>query len=363
MPSYSDASSLAWQVEPVPISILFISHRWRSTSQPDPDGRTLRAICQVIRCVELLARGLDPQDSTPAPNLGQPAMLQASVLLYRMLERRDLDGRQMVDGLAVFFDYSCIPQGCTVIEAERLRSGLASLPAIIPDSTTTLLALREPDDTYASRAWCVAESVLSLQYDEDRRWIYSFPLRIGLDLESTNVVFEPLRSEIDSWSKTVEGVKHLTEKEFRRWLQVVQLCVDWHEHAREEAVQSLHHSSEMAERSFGLWAAVTTRLANEGKRVVDLAALLPEFASTVGLECSNPDDLLPTALIILAGLRWEELNRNSGSPQTAADSGIDFWRLCLARVVQGKSLRVLIAPRVARARGALVTPKITFLDG
>lgn len=362
MPGYDDSSPLAWQEENSPALVIFVSHRWRASLHPDPDGRTLHAIRQVLRSLEALARGLDPQDEAPAPSLRQPAMLHASVLLYRMLERCELEGGHILDRLAIFFDFSCMPQGLAANEQEHLKNGLASLPAMVPDTRVTLLALRQPGDDYASRAWCVAESVLSLQYDEGRAWIYTFPLRMDLAPVDTAIAFEPLKAAIDDWSGKVCGRSRITSDEFQGWLHVVQLCVDWHGEAPEEAMLTLHHSPDIAEQSFRLWIDTTTRLAEGGQRVVDVGPLVREVIASAGLHCTNPDDLLPTALLILAGLRWEELNRNSGSPQIPAEPGADFWRLCFSRFLQGRPLAALVRPRQSQLAGRLATPGLTLLD-
>lgn len=361
MPSFDDASALVRNGEIEPALVIFVSHRWRDTLHPDPDGRTLRAICQVLRALVALARGLDPQDAAPVPSLEQPAMLQASVLLYRMLEKCELEGNQVLDRLAVFFDFSCLPQGHTAADQERLRVALEGLPSIVPDPIVTLLALREPGDAYATRAWCVAESVMSLQYDNDRPWIYTFPLRMDLEPVVNTVEFDPLRAAIEKWSREVSGRLRITQDEFQDWLQIVQLCVDWHEKARDEAMLTLHHSPDIAKESFRLWIEITTRLAAGGAKIVNVAPMVHEVTASAGLQCTNPDDILITGLLILAGLRWEELNRNSGAPSSSADPEADFWRLCLSRFLEGGALNADVRPRLSRQEGVLVPPICTLV--
>jgi hypothetical protein len=159
----------------------------------------------------------------------------------------------------------------------------------------------------------------------------------------------------------VSGKSLITQYEFQDWLQIVQLCVDWHEKARDEAMLTLHHSPDIAEESFRLWIAITTRLAAGGAQVVNLAPMVQEVTASAGLQCTNPDDLLLTGLLILAGLRWEELNRNSGTPPTPADPGTDFWRLCLSRFLQGGTLRADVRPRASRQEGVLTPPICTLV--
>lgn len=362
MPDFDAATALAWQDADKPTLVIFVSHRWRATSCPDPDGRSLRAICQLINSVALLARGLDPQDITPVPSLSHPAMLHASVLLWRMLEQCELDGRQILDRIAIFFDYSCLPQGHTIEQRDSLKNALASLPSMVPDQIVTLVALRESGDSYFNRAWCVAESVLSLRYDPDRPWSSTFPLRLNLDLRAPDLTFEPLRAAITDWDEGVRGRPRISEAEFHDWLNIVGLCADWHRVQRPESGQVLHHSPDSAERSFKLWVAITMRLAEIGASTIDLEPLVREVAALSDLRCTNPEDLLPTSLLILAGLRWEELNRNGGEPLARAGSGRDFWVLCFLRFLKGYQLRVHVRPRKSKFPGRLVFPDLQLVE-
>jgi hypothetical protein len=362
MPDFDAATALAWRDADEPKLVIFVSHRWRDISHPDPDGRSLRAICQLISSLALLARGLDPQDMTPVPSLRPPAMLHASVLLSRMLERCELNGRQILDRIAIFFDYSCLPQGHTTQQRDLLKHGLASLPSMVPDQTVTLVALREPNDAYGNRAWCVAESVLSLQYDSARPWTSTFPLRLNLDGNMPDFTFEPLNAAITKWEERVVGRRHIPETEFHDWLNIVVLFINWHQQRRDESGKILHHSPESAERSFMLWVSITIRLAEVGANALDLEPLVREVASSSGLLCTNPEDLLPSSLLILAGLRWEELNRNSGEPTVLAERARDFWVLCLQRFLQGHPLRVQVRPRLSQVPGSLVFPDLRLIE-
>lgn len=105
MPHFDAAASLAWSSEERPGLVVFVSHRWRSSTHPDPDGRTLRAISYLLLALDSLACGLDPTDDAPVPDLREPAMLHASVLLHRFLEYTDWEGEPAIDRIAVFFDY------------------------------------------------------------------------------------------------------------------------------------------------------------------------------------------------------------------------------------------------------------------
>jgi hypothetical protein len=361
MPSFEQSSVLRWNGDDEPDLVLFVSHRWRTAVHPDPDGRTLRTIARVLAALDCLARGLDPTCDASVPTLRSPAMLHASVLLHRLMQRFDGDGASALDRVAIFYDFSCMVQASAPEHLERLKNGLASFPTMIPDRRVALLALRQPQDDYESRAWCVAESVLSLNYEADRPWVDTFPLRLDLEPRENVVAFEPLEVAIEAWSRDVCVQSRITSARFRDWLELVQLCVDWYGQSREEATARLHHSSGIAEHSFRLWVTTTIRFAEAGDSVVDIGPLLRGMMASSGLHCTDPDDVVPTALLILAGLRWEELNRNSGSPRVPPESGRDFWRQCLSRFLEGRPLRAEVQLRESRSDGALSPPTLSLV--
>lgn len=361
MPDLRLSSAMAWPTGEEPSLVLFVSHRWRSTAHPDPDGRTLRTLMCLLNALEALAQGLDPLHPAQVPDLHDPAMLQASVLLHRLLERAHLDGDATLDHVAVFFDYSCLPQGEEREDRQQLMDGLACFADMIPDPRVALIALREPSDDYVDRSWCVAESVLALSYDDRRPWIETFPMRLDLEPRRLVVTFPDLRTAMTLWTANANGRARITPHEFRAWLDLVQLCVDWHGRAREEANASLHHSPDIAERSFRLWVRITLGLAESGDGEADLAPLIHQAAASEGLRCSDPADIVPTALLILAGLRWEELNRRVGHPCGTIPDGPDFWRQCLARHLEGRPLRVRVKLRRANRPGELTPPSLTLL--
>ncbi|MGE3958021.1 MAG: hypothetical protein AB7H96_14975 [Vicinamibacterales bacterium] len=101
---------------------VFLSHRWRSTEEPDPDGERLAALLDRL-----------------APRAAQPtAANQGEIYLW--------------------IDYACLPQRTgraplTAEDAASLRAGLASLPEIV--KSCDLLVLDSPD--YMERVWCYTE--------------------------------------------------------------------------------------------------------------------------------------------------------------------------------------------------------------
>ena len=367
IPSYRYAASLAWRAgreadAADPDLVIFLSHRWRSSAHPDPDGRTLRGLVCLLDAMDALARGLDPTHPDPVPSIQAPAMLQATVLVHRLLEHTDHDGARALDRVAVFVDYACLPQGRAAGTRQQLKNGLASFPQILPDPRVALVALRHAGDGYDSRVWCVAESALALQYDEDRPWALTYPLRMDLEPQFPKITHEPLRAALADWTSRTQGRARITADEFRSWLELVQGCVYWHTAARDEAMTVLHHSPDVAERSFKLWIRTTLRLAECGECMVDIAPLVCNALTAEGLHCTDPDDTLPTGLLILAAMRWEELNRNAGAPGQISPTGRDFWRSCLHRYLAGRALFARVTPRRSLRPGQLVAPVLDFVD-
>lgn len=366
IPGYGQATRLAWRgghdADPAdPDLVIFLSHRWRSSEHPDPDGRTLRALVRLLDAMDALARGLDPAHPDPVPSLQAPAMLQAMVLVHRLLERTDHDGARALDRVAIFVDHACLPQGRSAGARQRLKNGLASFPQMLPDPRVALVALRHAGDGYDRRSWCVAESALALHYDENRPWAMTFPLRMDLEPRVPEISYEPLRTALAGWTGRTCGRARISADEFRSWLDLVQHCVDWHTESRDGAMTVLHHSPAVAEQSFKLWIRTTLRLAECGDHVVDLVPLVCDALTAEGLHCTDPDDALPTGLLILAAMRWEELNRNAGAPGQLLQTGADFWRSCLQRHLSGQALLARVRQRESRKPGQLVAPALELV--
>ena len=103
---------------------VFISHRWVTHQEPDPDG---------LHCREVIER-LD--------ELTTSASAQAGAL----------------DEIYLWIDYCCLPQAhggeqLSDVDLERLRAGLALLPNLV--KSCELMIIDSPD--YIERVWCHAE--------------------------------------------------------------------------------------------------------------------------------------------------------------------------------------------------------------
>lgn len=355
MPTYECAKPFRWQDDKPPELVLFISHRWRTPCNPDPDGATLLALRRLLSAIDGVARGIDPTCNVAAPDLRLPYMLQASIIFERLIEVQ-FDGETTLGSIAIFYDYSCLPQGEGVRDREFLLKGLSCFPYFIPDSRVTLVAIRSDGDDYAQRAWCVAESVLSVLFEQQRPWANLFPLRLELDPEPCEITYPILRDAVETWSQEVFGQVIISADQYRAWEKILDHCVEWFTQEREGAAKQLHHSGLASDISFRMFVETMVRLAEKGNGVADLVPAIVGGAVAAGLECLKEADLIPAGLLILAGLRWEKLNR--GEDQTDPD----VWQRAFERYCNGQPLKAEICLRPVDTEGQLKLPRIRLCD-
>ncbi len=101
MPNYDDAAELFVIHSSAPKIVLFISHRWRTSTNPGPDGATLRALKSLLESIHQTARGIDPCFEATIPDIGNPLMLRANIVLYRLFEF-GLEGDDSLENIGVF---------------------------------------------------------------------------------------------------------------------------------------------------------------------------------------------------------------------------------------------------------------------
>lgn len=168
-----------------PALVLFVSHRWQTSIQPDPKGfqaDVIRSFLQTVAAVATAASHPPEARRELLASLRVHGVLQAGLLLgnqrgfgvadeqglrdfcetVRKAHEPSKVGAAIVDGIAVWYDFSCLPQGANesrvpadTQEQRVLERALRRLHTLILAST--VLVLRASDDDYGSRAWCVAE--------------------------------------------------------------------------------------------------------------------------------------------------------------------------------------------------------------
>lgn len=355
MPIYECSRTLHWKDVRPPDLVLFVSHRWRTPHNPDPDGAALMAIRRLLSALDSVARGIDPTCDLAAPDLRKPYMLQASILFGRLLQR-GLDGESALDATTVFYDYSCLPQGAGSRDREFLLKGLSCFPDFIPDPRVTLVALRSDGDNYGHRAWCVAESVLSVKLAQERTWADVFPLRLELSPVPFQIADQELRTAVESWSDDVHERVVISRDQYFAWRGILDQCAEWFSRDHDGAARQLHHTGLAADVSFRMFVETMIRLAEHGDGVTDLVPAITGGAVAAGIECLKEADLVPTGLLILAGLEWERLNRG----EDQADP--DVWTVAFKKYCSGLPLKAEVLLQQSPLAGKLRLPRVRLCE-
>jgi hypothetical protein len=191
LPRYQDfrrARPDAYAVGAPPPLVLFVSHRWATPVRPDPRAEASRALATFLRHVtEVASSASSPPEERVrlVPSLRVHGVFQAALLLGNGRGFGDDDknafarhcgqirqelpplevGTAVLNDIAVFYDYSCIPQGVDLFDPQGagedsavVATALRRMHLLIMAST--VLVLRSAGDDYGSRAWCVTELAL-----------------------------------------------------------------------------------------------------------------------------------------------------------------------------------------------------------
>jgi len=175
-----------------PLALLFISHRWQTPRHPDPDASDLRSIQTFLGKVASATHALmvdRAQRLGMMESLTAEGDLQAEEIARRMLgfgpfadgtaaktgseakamvreAFRTLRGDKIAFGdwllrrIGVWLDFVCMPQKPLGSgDEDEFRRSLDTLDSLVMSST--VVALRRPDDDYATRGWCASEFFLA----------------------------------------------------------------------------------------------------------------------------------------------------------------------------------------------------------
>jgi hypothetical protein len=160
--------------------LVFISHRWGSQNDPDPDGSQLAALKQMMQQIADISVALTEErvgsDAVRdrlrlIPSFMRQGTLQAAHLVFRILcyeeelpleEVNRFAGEGILDAIGFWYDYSCLPQDPkTPAEAIEFTQALQGIGNMILSPRVSTLVLRKEGDGYLSRAWCFAESMIA----------------------------------------------------------------------------------------------------------------------------------------------------------------------------------------------------------
>lgn len=216
-----------------PLALIFFSHRWRTLQHPDPESSDLHGIQRFLGRVTAAVEALLVDRKERLEIIGSLLVegdLQAEEIARRIVgfgpfadrtvAMPSRDAKDVVreafrthrgdsaafrdwllDRIGVWLDYVCMPQKPLEPgdEAEFRRS-LQTLDSLVTSST--VVALRQPSDDYATRGWCASEFFLASAR--------SFSRGLFIDLarmnQGDNVALQPGPATKGTPSTSVAGV-------------------------------------------------------------------------------------------------------------------------------------------------------------
>jgi hypothetical protein len=344
-----------------PALVLFVSHRWRSRTDPDPHGEDAQALRKFLGNVAAVAAAAAlPPDARAAlvPSLRQYDVFQAAHLLgnrrpfgaRQVAAEQRLDwqtlGSSVLDHIGVWYDFACLPQ-CDALgrtqkdegERQQLASALRRLHMLV--AASTVLVLRKECDDYGERAWCVAELTIGQPM---WRHIVLRTDRLGSRVSDVELVGD---ESVDSDSSFPRQRLLALDDDWRTkengWNVVDELStqVFFSFREREEGRKVPLFVTAPVPNFFpgheALLGGMIGRLSRlsamdhalDGGRLVDDAAeLVSNALERARLQCTDPADRVFVGLLMLYA-------RHVGAPEIAA-----FYGDCLRRLVDGRTMRL-----------------------
>lgn len=330
---------------------VFISHRWGSQTDPDPDGTQLAALKRLAQHLSMIAEVISDERVGPEvaqerlkqiPSLRRQGTLQAAHLLFRCLcdaesqadaEELWQDGQGILARIGFWYDYACLPQDPkTPAEAEEFTQALQGIGELLLSPQVSTLALRKEGDGYLSRGWCFAEAMIAQSRNDPYRpmvlWTDRWDKPVSILNDEPFSVFKPdVEKLIAQWENPANGLSALDS--FHCVIQGTALCL---------LLKSEQGNSEFAlawedtvRIGAQLLAEIQPRLVmvSEGGRL-DLAVPLATLLARQGLACRERRDAILVALLLLTSLTSE-----------AAVGEVGIWRQALVRLTQGLLLEMV----------------------
>jgi hypothetical protein len=324
--------------------LLFVSHRWESQGDPDPDGRQHRALRELISdlCAlwDATIAGEARDRVGRVPRLDVHGVAQAAVLFSRLrvpwhvrYRRRRVPARDFLPRhIGIWYDYACMPQRPrSPAEEGQFRAGLRALPDLLRSEAVNMVALREAADDYHLRAWCLTEALLVA----NKRGSQGVALRTDLlgaplEMESPDERSDPelgarMRAALAGWADPAVSATMAAN-----CLTMVTLAVGastWEWFAANDGIAPTY-LGDMGTMAAVWLADVLARLGAQQGQWVDLAAVLRDVAAKSGVRCAVDNDLVYTSLLMLHG------KSARGTPIRG------FYEDCIERHLSGQPLMV-----------------------
>jgi hypothetical protein len=334
--------------------LIFVSHRWETPEQPDPPGRQYRALAALVTGLCDLWDALIAEHASErirlVPRLDRHGTAQAAVLLSRLnpadgAGRRSLRGsarRVLPEHIGIWYDYACLPQAPrTPGEEAAFRADLLALPELLGAAAVILVALREANHDYGTRAWCLAEALLTANKTGSQG------VAVRMDLFGTSLAAEPaddtssldisrrLHRALDGWADVRVGPAQAADCMTMLAVAAGHSPSDWF--AFSDGILPVYLGDVV--KTAATWLGLVLARLGGDHQPVDLAAILRELAERARVRCAVDNDLVYVTLLMLHG---------ETAPDTAMRS---FYQECLRRHLSGKPVVV----RATRSPGQFLS--------
>jgi hypothetical protein len=321
---------------------IFVSHRWESEHNPDPEQSQLHTIQGflglIFECLQALLAGIegtDPIQQELPERLDRHGMPQAiyfamlvllnkiwneeQLLHYQSLsrdERRDY----LFERIQIWYDFACLPQRPrSQSEEDEFRSSLLHLNDLLRDSRINLISLRDPQDDYEQRGWCYLESVVSSTRSMAAPgMILRTDVTQGQILPSIMDTDESRQRELANafrkWRELTERVQDLSNSLSAvvfSFFAKIQYCFwvfpfsqDPFENDGEFPCCTRLLRVEHSRMESLLWVDLASKL--QGPQPFDLGELIANRMHAINLHCTNGSDIVLCSILLLLASRKVE---------------------------------------------------------
>lgn len=329
--------------------LLFISHRWETTDHPDPTGKQLAALKSLIHFVcdacDALSESSIEERLRILPTLRQYGALQAILLVSRLsssvLSIASSMASQRVhewlpNHIGIWYDFACLPQKPrSNSEHEEVQAALLALPDLLLSEEISLIALRDADDDYESRGWCIAEARLS----SDKMVFTPLVLRLDrlgtmsdqIPLVSSDTNDRPasqFRAALTAWEDKTEAAM---DPQTCWKIIVLQACTNPDSIPLPADDSPMLGLSKIAQFSLTWIILLLTDLARKEGQVVNFSEAILRLLKEKGLQCSDDDDLIYVGLLAFL---WSCEKRTRLA---------ELFRQCLRRHIKKESLLMRVS--------------------
>tara|TARA_R110002072_G_scaffold140118_3_gene283981 strand:+ start:1063 stop:2283 length:1221 start_codon:yes stop_codon:yes gene_type:complete len=331
--------SIFFNQDDMPEAVIFISHRWEDTHNPDP---TVRKFNALRRFLEMIAEVADWRKrwfgSKATTTVLRHGAYQAAYFLAEN-NRFDPDaasaaqfghsGSETLRRIGIWYDFSCLSQLPETLAARK--ETLSRLHDLL--GASNLLSFREPGDDYDYRGWCAAE--LSIDPDIQRSRVRKIYLRLDkLDtpLEAADLLKldSPMADMPDmllsQLGRAKTGIDLALAVGFFQGLVGVDAEDD-----RETPLLFNRRGPyifAVQEKFMTTMIHALEEISDKARLTADLVEIVVAAARSAGLRTTEEEDLAFTSLMILYA-------RHRGAPDTAR-----LYGECLERRLEGRSTRL-----------------------